>query len=100
MNRVCRDCRNRFQGEHWKTRCKPCYIEMKRAEERAIDLQCAYRAGYADGAANVGLDDGLLRDLVTLCHPDRHPPERFVRANAATARLLALLNRAADRSAA
>jgi hypothetical protein len=33
----------------------------------------------------------FLRDAIALCHPDRHPPERFKTANAVSATLLALL---------
>ena len=51
MNRVCRDCGNRFQGEDWKTRCITCFIEMKRAQEHAGDLRAAREAGYREGYA-------------------------------------------------
>ena len=54
----------------------------------------AYERGYATAIRErpAGLDAGWLRELVTLTHPDRHPPERAELANRATARLLDLLN--------
>jgi hypothetical protein len=33
------------------TRCKTCFIEMKRAEERGDRLRAAYLDGYRDGLA-------------------------------------------------
>jgi hypothetical protein len=60
----------------------------------------AYKRGYEDGHAAATREtraDGRgqfnaaqLRALVTLCHPDRHPPERARLANRATAKLLEL----------
>ena len=92
MNRVCRDCGRRFQGEDWKTRCLGCFIEMKRREERGDDFRAAYREGYADGLAERApeqLDPAFVRDLIALCHPDRHPG-RFEIANRVTARLVSM----------
>ena len=92
MTRVCRDCSNRFQGEHWKTRCLTCFIEMKRRGEREDDLRDAYRRGYVDGVAERApgqLDADFLHDLIRLCHPDRHA-ERFELANRVTARLVSM----------
>ena len=42
-------------------------------------------------AAPTPLDPRLLRDAISLTHPDRHPPERAKTANAVTAALLELL---------
>jgi len=61
----------------------------------------AYERGYRDGLAaatrqrpaNGQLNADQLRALVQLCHPDRHPASRFRLANAATAKLLELLER-------
>lgn len=57
-----------------------------------------YEDGYAAGAretrapsSNGGpLDPALLRELISLCHPDRHPPERFDQANRVTAQLVSM----------
>jgi hypothetical protein len=46
------------------------------------------------------VDEDVLLDAVALCHPDRHPPERFEQANRVTAGLLDLLERARGRKAA
>jgi hypothetical protein len=95
VTRSCRDCGNSFWGEEWKTRCKGCFIEMKRREERGDDLRDAYREGYTDGLAAGSrgheLDPRFLRDLITLTHPDRHPG-RFEFANRVTAQLVAMRN--------
>jgi hypothetical protein len=62
----------------------------------------AYEAGFQDGwraglergrAARLAapappVDPAVLREAVRLCHPDRHPPERFAIANRVTATLL------------
>jgi hypothetical protein len=40
------------------------------------------------------IDERLLRDAISLTHPDRHPPERARIANAVTAALLELLDAA------
>jgi hypothetical protein len=78
-------------------RCKRCYIALKRAEERDTSVRDAYALGYRDGYADGKrvsyrpvLDAMLLRQLIMLCHPDRHPPERAGMANAATAALIGL----------
>ena len=66
--------------------------------ESAADA--AYRRGYAAGVASArgagGFTAEQLRALVTLCHPDRHPPERSRLANAATAVLLGMLSEERD----
>ena len=74
-------------------RCHRCYIAMKRAEEDEDSDAAAYQDGYRDGARTrrAGLEPGLIKAAVVLCHPDRHPPERFAQANSVTARLLELL---------
>jgi hypothetical protein len=70
--------------------CWDCWREQKD--------QAVYDRGYADGRRAShdqrnahGLDSELLPALVTLCHPDRHPPERFELANRTTATLLRLM---------
>jgi hypothetical protein len=65
---------------------------------RPSAVETAYRNGYANGLRDgarrtMALDAHLLRDLVQLCHPDRHPVERAAIANRVTARLLELLER-------
>jgi len=69
-------------------------------ESRESPTAAAYTRGYKDGYAAATRErpaNGArftarqLRALVTLTHPDRHPPERFELANRATAALLGLL---------
>ncbi len=50
-----------------------------------------YDKGYAHGLALArSFDADLLRSLIALTHPDRHPPERYAEANRVTAELIAL----------
>jgi hypothetical protein len=90
MIRRCTVCGESFQARgDWMKRCWSCWREGKDHGVRGA----AYQRGYRDGlAAARRLDAALLRDLVALVHPDRHPPERFEQANAATAALLAMTN--------
>lgn len=62
------------------------------------DLEHTYQQGYAAGlaaartlTAGAALDAGFLRELVALCHPDRHPG-RTEKATRATQRLLEALD--------
>lgn len=64
-------------------------------DRAAEEYERGRREGYAEGhaAARTNGDGGdftqeQLRAMVTLCHPDRHPPERFELANKVTAWLL------------
>ncbi len=76
------------------------YFDASDQPERESPI-AAYERGYAAGlmaaaraqAANERgqFDADQLRALVTLCHPDRHPPGRAQLANRVTARLLELL---------
>lgn len=93
MIRACTECGDEFQARgDWQRLCWSCWQERKLS--RAYDL--GYSEGYAAGAGERGkawgrslaLERGLLRDLVALCHPDRHPPERAALATRVTAALL------------
>jgi flagellar biosynthesis/type III secretory pathway protein FliH len=66
----------------WQRRCRRCFRALKEREEaearqEAYDagLDRAYDAGwdsgYRSGLLSV-LNEGLLHDLIQLCHPDRH----------------------------
>lgn len=100
MTRTCGDCGCEFDGEQWMSRCKPCFIAHKRAEER--QQRRDYEEGYGDGY-DAGYRDGhrtaswavavpptLIREAISLTHPDRHPPERAALANRVTAGLIEL----------
>ena len=104
----CASCGLLFNGESWQRLCWDCWRADRDREEIADRLHAAYNRGYRDGErANTtardaaygrgyadgqreaaSLPPGLLGDLIRLCHPDRHPPERSELANRVTARLL------------
>lgn len=99
--RTCPECGTTFEAKgSWQRLCWDCW----RQRENGKLEQAGYRRGYRDGWRE-GLDAGrqmgpsqqprldgeLLRALVALCHPDRHPPERFELANRTTATLLGML---------
>lgn len=82
MTAVCRDCTARFEPQGaWQKLCWDCWRD--RRDTRA----CRHDAGQV---THPGLDAGLLRDLIALCHPDRHPAERAGLATQTTIRLLEL----------
>lgn len=116
----CQTCPNEFEAQGtWQKLCWDCW--RKRENERAGrgDLSTlaknatkllneAYEAGrqrgYDDGFAEAtraarrpnghgGIDQALLRELIRLCHPDLHPPERFDLANRVTAQLVSMRGR-------
>ncbi len=115
----CTDCGREFEAKGARMKCCwKCWRqpEDRKLENRAYDqgyddgrrdgiklAQRAYEDGVREGArrqtqggstnGRMELDTDLLRDLVQLCHPDRHPPERAIVANRATATLIELLNR-------
>jgi hypothetical protein len=82
------------------------YLVAPARSERESPAAAAHKRGYEDGHAAATRErraDGRgqfnaaqLRTLVTLCHPDRHPPDRAQLANRATARLLELLEQERD----
>jgi hypothetical protein len=94
MIRDCVECGREFEAKGaWMRRCWDCWRERKDQEVYDRGYAAGLRAGRnGHGQRNGhGLDSELLRALVTLCHPDRHPPERFELANRTTATLLGLL---------
>lgn len=89
--RRCTRCANAFDGEPWQRLCWSCWRERKDAEQRHSEYERGWHAGRVAAVPRQGaLDSTLLRDVISLCHPDRHPVERYELANATTARLLAL----------
>ena len=58
-----------------------------------VDLNAKQSLRHAARGDAGSLTPSTLRELVTLCHPDRHPPERYDQANRATALLLGLMDR-------
>ncbi len=84
MTRYCTDCHKPFQANgEWQRRCWTCW----RSDQYQQALADAYQRGLA---AAKPIDPQLLRKAITLCHPDRHPPERAELATRVTAELMAL----------
>jgi hypothetical protein len=84
--RTCPDFGEEFSGEHWQRLYWSCW-RAHRDQELEDD---AYDRGFAAGRrTSRSLDSDLIDRAIRLCHPDRHPPERFSEAKATTARLLA-----------
>lgn len=85
--------------------CRVCFHE--RAGNPDLGLaELAWERGYVlglqrgrrrltDDELETALGGLPVRDLILLCHPDRHPPERFELANRLTTWLLALRDTAA-----
>ncbi len=92
-SRACHACGERFQGETWQRLCWQCWRDRREADDRGE----AYQRGFRDGLAAAHqqpapqLDRDLISAAVRLCHPDRHPAERFELANKTTAALLLAL---------
>jgi hypothetical protein len=100
MIRDCANCGQPFEAlGHWQKLCKPCWREQK---DRTL-RDAAWSQGYADGYRDGRLDTlrhsnghgdlpmlPNLLDLIQLCHPDRHPPERGALATRVTAALIGL----------
>src|SRR5450755_18994 len=88
MARRCRDCAGRFeQQRRWHELCWPCW----RARE---DLR-HWDQGYYEGqlaTEHADVPTELLRAVVVLCHPDRHPPKRAELATQTTVDLLSVLD--------
>jgi len=91
VTRRCQDCSTAFDGEHWQRLCWPCWRQRKQSDE----LDRAYHRGWLDGLAADGkrasypsVDPRLIERAIRLCHPDRHPGERFTETNDVTAQLL------------
>lgn len=80
MSRVCRSCAQPFRPEGgWQRLCWPCWRELREQakEPRTVVVS--------------PVDADLLRLAISLCHPDRHPPERAEMCNRVTAALAAAL---------
>lgn len=90
MTRSCQSCGTTYDGERWQKVCWTCWRKRKDADDADRAYQRGYAAGHAAAAraASPRLDGDLLKAIIALCHPDRHPAERAADANAVTALLL------------
>jgi hypothetical protein len=100
VTRNCQSCGRAFETDrHWHRYCWDCYWEQRDRGSWADDdgPSAGWREpppGWeqkAEPPLAPRLDVRFLRDAIQLCHPDRHPPERFKTANTITATLIALL---------
>jgi hypothetical protein len=87
----CSNCGRTFTPsvDH-RTICRICQFERQGDVDLAL-YEEAWRKGHALGLAlgqskaAESIPQWPLRDLIALCHPDRHSPERRVLANTITA---------------
>lgn len=96
MTGRCPECGAQFERRaDWQRLCWECWRAKKDREVSATAWERGYDAGFTDGlaAGRRGPRESadFIRTAVLLCHPDRHPPERFEIANQITARLLEML---------
>jgi hypothetical protein len=108
VTRTCQKCGDSFNaGGAWQRLCWRCWRDDQDQEIFDQGYRAGRRDGYTVGYIAGRRDSGplepvparlgvaTLRELVVLCHPDRHPPERFEQANRATRELLAMLENGA-----
>src|SRR5262245_27543156 len=81
--RACIDCGRQFRADmEWKIRCLACWREARdRGQSRAAEIRALreqvelLRSELAQGnrsSASYRLDRQRVRQLLQLCHPDRH----------------------------
>jgi hypothetical protein len=102
----CLDCFRRRKREQERAEHETWQQHQQRRREEPHEtlareavrlVQEAYLAGKRAGATETQptgldrLDRELLRDIVALTHPDRHPKERFELANRVTAAINEIL---------
>jgi hypothetical protein len=85
----CRDCQRDDYQDRWGRSTPPAGTDRDSG---------AWERGFREGVAEAKrrlpiLSTAELRELIRLCHPDAHPPERRELATAATAKLNALRER-------
>ena len=84
---VCQDCGELFyvtSEERWKRVCRFCYrremdarkhvplLEREIARLRQEIAELTYKLNFKAGKTKVDLDAARLRQLLQLCHPDKH----------------------------
>jgi hypothetical protein len=97
MTCFCHDCGRQFQAREWTALCRDC----ARAREQQVEQEHAHEQGYGDGfregyraaaSQSVRLDRPVLRELLQLCDPSLHEPERMAMAMRMTAVLMELVS--------
>jgi hypothetical protein len=81
---LCKNCPNEAGPERWRTLCRRCFAKQKEAEEHSRDealaraneeiaaLNAAVRQLLRERTAPGKIPPARLRQLIQLCHPDRH----------------------------
>lgn len=85
---TCPSCKTRtfVQDKPWKLLCVTCYLERNPKKRRTPEPVPMV-------PADAGIEPGMLRRLIHLCHPDKHQGSEA--ANVATRWLLAQRGEAA-----
>lgn len=80
MSRRCCSCDKPFRPEFRSMRlCWPCWRQLRSEEEKPRTVVVS------------PVDAALLKRAISLCHPDRHPPERADLCTRVTAALTVAL---------
>jgi hypothetical protein len=92
--RQCSECDRWFHEDETSSRVCTTWLDER---EQRHPIGEAYEKGWYDGyvvgqrkpgvasrPAQAFAEPGLLRDLIRLCHPDMHPPERAALATRLT----------------
>ena len=70
---ICADCGDVFyvpERDSWKTVCRFCYRGEMKAAKRVEELEAQIAGMLTTG--NITIDRRRWRQLLQLCHPDRH----------------------------
>ena len=80
MSRTCQSCLKRFRPDgSWQRLCWSCWRKLRAEEQKPRTVVVS------------PVDAELLKLAISLCHPDRHPPERADMCNRVTAALTVAL---------
>jgi hypothetical protein len=80
MSRVCRSCSKAFRPDgDWQRLCWECWRRLRAEEDKPRTIVIT------------PVDADRLKLAISLCHPDRHPPERADLCNRVTGALLEAL---------
>jgi hypothetical protein len=89
VSRRCRSCDESFRPDGgWQRLCWPCWRELQAQAKKPHTVVVS------------PVDAQLLKLAISLCHPDRHPPERQDMCTRVTAALTVALKSVREREAA
>jgi hypothetical protein len=85
LSRRCQSCDKSFRPDgQWQRLCWPCWRQLRAEESKPRTIVVS------------PVDADLLLQAISLCHPDRHPPERHEICNRVTAALTVALKAARE----